>query len=97
LDDLALMQFTGLEDRKGKEIYEGDLLKSIENYELYRIDSLVPAHCHAHATNVAFWYDGKWNPRKITASHHNNDDWMSWPEMYEVIGNIYENPELLKD
>ena len=90
-------QFTGLVDKNGAEIYEGDLIFSIEKDELYRVDPLFPVHRHTHVTNVA-WKDKdgfhlRYNP---AGQYDNGDDWMSWPEMYEVIGNVYENPELLK-
>jgi uncharacterized phage protein (TIGR01671 family) len=58
-DKFILMQFTGLKDKNGKQIYEGDVLK----YEKYII-------------NV------EWNEEA------GNDD-------FEIIGNVYENPELL--
>jgi hypothetical protein len=39
----------------------------------------------------------KYYHRDNSASRYDKmDDWMSWAEMYEVIGNIDENPELLK-
>jgi len=59
-----LMQFTGLKDKNGKEIYEGDILK--HNQGNYAIEFIAGA----------FSYD------------ENNE--------LEVIGNIYENPDLLK-
>ena len=70
-------QFTGLLDRQGKEIYEGDILSN-EDY----IDD---AHCSFNLGNKAV----EWN-----------DECGCWigivGEVFEVIGNIYENPELLK-
>ncbi len=86
--------FTGLFDKSGKEIYEGDLLRSIDHDELYRVDDMLPAHQHSHVTNIGYFMDGKYNPRSVGSQDDNHDDWMSWPEMYEIIGNVYENPDL---
>lgn len=93
-----LMQFTGLLDKNGKEIYEGDVLFRREDDEYYRVDSMFPVHRHTHVTNIGYRNtDGGFVLRDNPAGQIDNmDDWMSWPEMYEVIGNIYENPDLLK-
>lgn len=81
----ALMQYTGLKDKNGKEIYEGDVLRmSAFSPELnivrfnrggFCIEPILEAPLEA-----GFWPDIKYA----------EDDGS------EVIGNIYENPELLK-
>ena len=75
--DNILMQYTGLKDKNGVEIYEGDIIE--RNDERRKIEDLTP---------VDRFYGCYPSPV--------DDDWMSWSEEYEVIGNIYENPDLLK-
>ncbi len=70
-DNLELMQYTGLKDKNGKEIYDGDICKEI----------LIGQVIYEAPT---FWIVTP----KGSHSHLNND--------CEVIGNIYENPELIK-
>lgn len=73
--DLVLMQFTGLLDKNGKEIYEGDVvMKTVKD--------------NGHAP---IKMPVRWN--QILAGFDINGK--SGHE-YEIIGNIYENPELLK-
>jgi uncharacterized phage protein (TIGR01671 family) len=67
--NLILMQFTGLKDRNGREIYEGDIV---------RMSGEV-------LVEVRWQPRGAWNIMRSG----------SYP-IYEIIGNIYENPELLK-
>lgn len=78
--DCALMQFTGLKDKNGKEIYEGDILESDnENF----------------ATGVVVYDDGRFAIKKPNGKIISYDHTI-WTA-YEVIGNIYENPELLEE
>lgn len=85
LDSVELMQFTGLHDKNGKEIWEGDIV-------------LVP--------NLGYDPSEGDNPCLLLTvgfdlgSFIIGDDFMSEFDFIndvEVLGNIYENPELLKD
>lgn len=79
----ALLQFTGLHDRTGKEIWEGDILRN----EHGTVCAVVWQNdeCGFIATKP---YDG--NPNCYTY------DFSLYPGLHEVLGNIYENPELLQ-
>ncbi len=96
--DNVLMQFTGLHDKNGKEIYEGDVLSATcRNFsgtctvewvqEPVRYD-----HEHPYEGLNGFVQWGKWSQKAIGGG--------LTPAMqeghFEIIGNIYENPELLK-
>ena len=69
-----LQQFTGLKDKNGKEIFEGDILgKGEEKYEVNFQDGAFVIHTRHYGVKC------------LNEFAH-----------LEVIGNIYENPELLK-
>ena len=80
---LILMQFTGLVDKNDKEIYEGDICqrKEAEN-------SKVLSRCKI------IYKEDRFALEWITKSWF-NDSLRSHFDELEVIGNIYENPELL--
>lgn len=67
------MQYTGLFDKHGKEIYEGDILKDLEG--TLGIVKFNNGRFEA--------FDGSW-------------DNLEFPDESEIIGNIYENPNLIK-
>lgn len=80
-EDCIVMQYTGLKDKNGKEIYEGDIVEiGGKNYHIE-------------------WQKDKWYP-----GNYNNGDYYRGGDMddyewkkVEIIGNIYENPELLEN
>ena len=76
---LILMQYTGIHDKNGKEIYEGDILKSIQWNDIYLVKYIGTAFYLCRKGNKGF--------NKITTWNN--------AEKSEVIGNIYDNPELL--
>jgi len=95
LQNIELMQYTGLHDKNGKEIYEGDILKE-------------PNTIFGDFLSVVEW--GKleiclgwtdtpemvgWMQKPLNKKYDSYPLYIYWDT--EIIGNIYENPELLRD
>lgn len=80
-----LMQFTGLTDKNGKEIYEGDIVT-------HNIYTKASGRTEKSEPNAVYW-------NEETCGFETNKEGSyragMFYEEYEVIGNIYENPELL--
>lgn len=89
-------QYTGLKDKEGKEIYEGDIVVIPDEYPYYD-------DCKLNYTGIVEWVFSGWqivfklvNKNKAGISDGVNQGYFEESSEHEVIGNIYENPELLQ-
>lgn len=87
LEDIELMQYTRIKDKNGKEIYEGDILKYNFPFD-GRLKHVSPVKFLE--TEASFGikdiYGNEIPLYRITANNY-----------FEVVGNIYENSELLEE
>lgn len=79
-----LMQYTGLKDNNGKEIYEGDIVKIT-----YGLSKAIIGF----SKGAFIMYNGNSNIYLLYDNFIENGIMGNW----EVVGNIYEKPELLKE
>ncbi|EAL3692813.1 hypothetical protein HEJ24_001039 [Campylobacter jejuni] len=84
-NDLEIELWTGIYDKNGKKIYEGDIVKTKSPYDCF----LAKVGIHKEGT---FYFEGK------NGDYIGSLIYLVKDEGYdtEIIGNIHENPELLK-
>lgn len=82
-DEIELMQSTGLKDKNGKEVFIGDIVKCTRG-------------C-LHEVYLEKEYGGTFIGGMPAVYLKGFGDGYAWTEYEEIIGNIYENPELLED
>lgn len=87
-NNFEIMQYTRLKDKNGREIYEGDILYRKYNDSSESVGSVFWGESDQHNEEIQTWCikletGVYWVDRSVC-------------EQYEVIGNIYSNPELLR-
>ena len=80
-NDLNLMQSTGLHDKNGKEVFEGDIIKMAK--DVYSDPTYYEVIRH------------RGGAYRLESNQHGCELWLRHTNC-EVIGNVYENPELLE-
>ena len=88
-DEIELMQSTGLKDKNGEEIFEGDIITNGQN-----------VMCMKRHNTLGFYVEEKGEVEFIADSavlEEFEEDAKEIADILEIIGNIYENPELLED
>jgi len=81
-----VMEYTGLNDKNNKEIFEGDIIKHSMN------DDHEWGGLHEVKFNLGSFAIWGGNP----TGFRGNSAFNYYPNNVEIVGNIYENPEILK-
>lgn len=85
-ESIILMQSTGLYDKNGKEIFEGDILGVDTDEEIVNLN------IYWDSKHALFMFESKkYNEKDLLAELVEDN---TYP--FAIIGNIYENPELLE-
>ncbi|APH21396.1 hypothetical protein CF088_16205 [Clostridium botulinum] len=85
----SLMQYTGLKDKSGKEIYEGDILSIEIKDKTIKDKIIVSGNTVVEYKNCKFGVVWGWHRDFICLDGFYNTD-------FKIKGNIYGNPELLE-
>lgn len=89
VDNLVIMQSTGLFDKNNKEIFEGDIIANGPD-----------VMCMKRHNTLGFYVEGKGNVQFIAdcaVLEEFEEDAKEIADSLEIIGNIYENSELLEE
>ena len=109
VDNLVIMKSTGLKDKNGKEIFEGDILKFNDEWDDYCYEGYVDGSTEGinfveiERETTCFTF-GKFQTSDSSLLYFMKDEYLSFEDLitdkdfeFEIVGNIYENPELLED
>lgn len=107
-DEVILMQSTGLKDKNGQEIFEGDILKFNDEWEDYCQEGYVDGSSEGInyvliGSEMTYFIFEKTKYPDSSLFYYVNEEHLTFQEVmednefeFEIVGNIYENPELLE-
>ena len=96
---VTLMQYTGLKDRNGVEIYEGDIVQ-VSGSDGYYVTAKVVYECGAfwfYAKNISLVFEEDCDNMVMLGSMYiEHGDGGDALDMVGVVGNVHQNPDLLR-
>lgn len=89
LENRYVMQFIGLKDKNGKEIYEGDVIKWFHGEEDFGVVEYFDEESDFFGWMEQCYFGIHLKDTNVVTLFQEDDE-------YEVVGNVYENPDLIK-
>lgn len=96
LDDYPIMQSTGLVDKAGKELFESDIVDFDLPHPSYKTKERAVVKFGDHQTSSDYYASGAYG-WYFDSGGFEGETSTAQARPFEIIGNIYENPELLKE
>ena len=106
LQHLVVDQFTGMLDKNGVEIYEGDIIETPYDFPVSEYSSYSGSTIGLYRGAVGYRPSCGYYQKQVIRQEHDGDDHKAWiknkilhriiQSRCRVIGNIHQNPELLK-
>lgn len=106
-EDSPVMQYTGLKDKSGKKIYEGDIIETPYELNFNEYSSYEGSQLGLFRGLVHYRPSRGFMQRKVIRQEHDGDDFEIWlknndlenivQSRCEIIGNIYQDAHLIKE
>lgn len=94
-EDIILMQSTGVNDKHGVEIFEGDIIQQVHAYDYDKLE-IETDYLEPFEVKKGNYAQGKWIAEEIDGENYSVVRYVFGKDV-KVIGNVHENPELLGD
>ena len=93
--NVILMQSTGVYDKHGVEIFQGDIIQQVHAYD-YSILEIETDYLEPFEVKKGNYVQGKWIAEKVDGENYSVVRYVFGKDV-KVIGNVHQNAELLED